>query len=445
MRFVLFSTSSCAFDADSLDIRTFPLRKDVWAQLAAQYPDHEFIVATMPPGMFLVDSGAADVPEDAAVSFVILQQGTVDFVASQIVRLNPDIALAVSFWVAPYDWLAVRDAEIARILRAAGIRTVCQDEETALCCFDKFRTHQKLSSLGFPVPRAVFVHHALFWAERGHEGMQVNVYKEYVLQEIRRLRPPLVIKDTVGLSSYGMEVVTSHNEARAFLCSKKNNSDRLVEEYIPGLQFGAEIHRCGDSYVVLPPFLFSVNKYGITSPKQSVKIGPVHGDAFCLPALRDMLLRLAGTMHFGAVAQVDLVLSEGSWFIIEINPRLSGMSETYAAAQGRSLPRLLVENVLQVAPAVPPMGYVCNMKLPLQPPGRLAEIAAQPSVRYVHQILNKAARQERERGYGEVVFGGCTTKSGLLAQLEELAGRFPDATEPLFLQTARDLLSLLPD
>ena len=443
MKIVFFSTNSYTFDAASLDIRTFPTRKVQWERLAEKYPEHDFVLATMLPGTFLVDS-FAPAGAQGRVSVVLLQQGTAECIAAQITGLHPDLAVAASFWVAPYDWLALRDASVAEILRASGIRTVCQDSGTALTCFDKFRTNQMLSRLGFPVPRAVFVHHALFWSERGRESVQVNVYKEYVLQEIRKLRLPLVIKDTVGLSSYGMEVVSSYGEARAFLCSKKNNSDRIVEEYISGLQFGAEIHCSGDCCTVLPPFLFSVNKYGITSPKQSVKIGPVRGEAFRLPELNAMLSRLAKEMHFGAVAQVDLVFSGETWYIIEINPRLSGMTETYAAAQGRSLPELLAENAL-ASGGCPPMSCVCNLKLPILPVERLEELAALPFVHFVQQIHNKAARQERERGYGEVIFGCTRTGGELLAQLDEIARRFPDAMEAVFLQNARGLAALLQD
>ncbi|MBQ2315363.1 MAG: hypothetical protein II187_10755, partial [Treponema sp.] len=68
-----------------------------------------------------------------------------------------------------------------------------------------------------------------------------------------------------------------------------------------------------------------------------------------------------------------------------------------------------------------------------------------PFVHFVQQIHNKAARQERERGYGEVIFGGTRTGGELLAQLDEIARRFPDAMEAVFLQNARELAALLQD
>ena len=74
---------------------------------------------------------------------------------------------------------------------------------------------------------------------------------------------------------------------------------------------------------MLPPYEFSVNQYGITSPKQSVKYGPCE-----LPeVLRDMMLKLAEGLGLCGAAQVDLILDdEGAWHIIEVNPRLSGMT-----------------------------------------------------------------------------------------------------------------------
>ena len=81
-----------------------------------------------------------------------------------------------------------------------------------------------------------------------------------------------------------MVVASTYNQVISFLSSKRYNSDRIIEEYIEGLQFGTEIHGTNGKYIVHNPYLFSVNKYGITSPKQSVKIGPVCDKKYKIPS-----------------------------------------------------------------------------------------------------------------------------------------------------------------
>ena len=103
-----------------------------------------------------------------------------------------------------------------------------------------------------------------------------------------------------------MTVAHTYGEVAGYLNSKRNNSNRLLEEFIRGRQFGLEIYGVPGAYTVLPPFEFSVNQYGITSPKQSAKYGPCQ-----LPDdLREMMLRLAEGLRLCGAAQVDLILDD---------------------------------------------------------------------------------------------------------------------------------------
>ena len=207
----------------------------------------------------------------------------------------------------------------------------------------------------------------------------------------------MIIKDTTGLSSYGMTVVHTYGEAAGYLNSKRNNSNRLIEEFIEGQQYGLEIYGVPGNYTVLPPLAFSVNQYGITSPKQSVKYGPCE-----LPEiLRDMMLGLAENLELRGCAQVDLILDDmGEWHIIEINPRLSGMSYTYAGACGLSVFDMLY-NRDTFNPDI--KKFVLSLKLPLMTEAQMAEIMQMEGVRLLNQTNDLAAKQEREKGFCECI------------------------------------------
>ncbi len=47
-----------------------------------------------------------------------------------------------------------------------------------------------------------------------------------------------------------------------------------------------------------------------------------------------------------------------------------------------------------------------------------------PAVKLVHQVHNLAARQEREKGYCEVVLGGASCVSDMLLKAKEFAPEF---------------------
>ena len=424
MRIIFYSTNSNIFDEENFKIKVMPKNAATFSNFCKAHPEHEFFCVTQKPGMFLPEK--TDGSHDAVftlpnVHYLPLETNT-DTFAGTVAALKPDMAIAMTFWIEPYDWLPVSDAILGEKLKAAGIRTICHSVETALICFDKWRTHNELARLGFKVAAAVFCDHDLYFCAGSNKEVLRNVYKESVLAQIRGLRLPVIIKDTTGLSSYGMTVAHTYGEVAGYLNSKRNNSNRLIEEFISGRQFGLEIYGLPGAYTVLPPFEFSVNQYGITSPKQSVKYGPCE-----LPAeLREMMLKLAEGLGLCGAAQVDLILDDdGKWHIIEVNPRLSGMTYTYAAACGLSVFEMMYKACVEKNPLPQPAPFVMSLKLPLMTENEMSEILQLPGVKLLNQTNDLAAKQEREKGFCECIIAA-DEKSVLqkaVAHFEEL---FPD-------------------
>lgn len=470
MNIVFYSTSSTQSASGEVALSTYPKRTAVWKALSERYKEHQFYVALQSPFGFLCDdmelyaaSDAASVSEkrlgeNLHILFLPVQFSAEE-VASYLLTLQPALAIAATAWLPPYDWLSLQDAMVAESLRASAVHVLCHSAELSLNCFDKSRTHALLESIGIAMPKAVYVHHELYWCERRHHDLVRNVYKDYVLSLLRSLHYPVVIKDTVGLSSYSMEVAVSYKQALAYLNSGRTKVDRIVEEYIAGDQFGSEVYGADGAYTLLPPLMFSLNRYGITSPKQSVKLGGAlqkeAEDRFHFAELSELLLKLAQRLQFSGCAQIDLVHTDEMnaqhthWYVIEINTRLSGMSETYAAALDMPLAELMLQTALKKLPAAPSdSGFyalnacVCNVKLQLQPEEQLALLAAEPSVAYVHQIYNPSAKQEREKGYCELILRS-ESISSLMAALDELASRYSTCMEDAFVQKAHELASRL--
>ena len=114
------------------------------------------------------------------------------------------------------------------------------------------------------------------------------------------------------------------------------------------------------------------------------------------------------------------------------------MTETYAAALGLTVPELLMHLCRGETIAAENTRAVCNFKLPLLTDEQMESLFQFPSVRYVHQIHNTAAKQEREKGYCEVILSADSPEN-VMAELEKLASAFPALMENVFLQNARKL------
>ena len=389
MTIVFYSSNSNYYEPKECITSSYPDWNTLWNEFCSLYPKHKFYTVSQKPAMFMPDS-----------TVIVESQETKDFV-NEVAALKPDLAIAFSFWVTPYDWLSVKDALIADELRELGIKTICHSKETSLLCFDKYRTMNFLEAKGFCHASGMLVDHELYFCAGNMSQVKSNVYKECVLKQLKQMEYPLIIKNPVGLSSYGMAVVNSYSEAYGYLNSKKNNSNRLVEKFIAGEQFGTEIYGTNGKYTVMPPFHLSVNQYGITSPKLCEKTGPVTSNEYKIDELKKELLRLAQELKLEGYAQVDLVFSQGKWYIIEINPRLSGMTTTYTAASGLNFYDYLFRAV--TTDFNPELKPVINKKIPLQTEKQLKELSQNKDVLFISQIKNELALQERERGYCEII------------------------------------------
>ena len=415
MRIVFYSTNSNVFDEKTFIISVMPSNTTMFEQFCKAHPEHEFFCVSQKPGMFLPEKTAAK-----NIIFLPQQTQTDDFVNS-ITALKPDLAIAMTFWIEPYDWLTVSDALIAKKLEEQGIKTICNSIECGLTCFDKWRTHNKLKQLGFEVPPAVFCNHDLYFCAGSNKEVVKNIYKESVLEQIKSLKLPVIIKDTTGLSSYGMTVAHTYGEVAGYLNSKRNNSNRIIEEFITGRQFGLEIYGVPGLYYVLPLFEFSVNQYGITSPKQSTKSGPHE----LLDSLIKMMLDLAEGLDLHGLAQVDLILDEdGNWHIIEINPRLSGMSYTYACAYGLSVFEMIYRTCVEKKALPHYAPFVTSLKLPIMTNEQMKETLKIEGVQLLNQTNDLAAKQEREKGFCECIIVA-KEESVLKAALDRLIIIFP--------------------
>ena len=412
MKILFYNSNTNNTDVANFCYSFFPSAKTDFEILAEKYPQHEFFVVAQKPGVFLFDLENGELVSKAEkVQYHLLEKETSpkDF-ANFIQKLEPDLAISTSYWLSPFDWLSLQDSLIAEYLSENNVNVLCNSLENQEMCFNKWETQLALEAKGFTVPKSIYLSHDLFWAERSNKSIIHNPYKELIFSKLKKMTFPVVIKSLTGFSSYGMDVAKTFSEALHFLTQKSGNEDKIIQEYKEGLHFGLEIYGSKDSFEIKPPFKFSLNKYGITSPKQSTKIGPFnwedpeYQEKFKLSTLKNHMERLWKTFGFSGSIQVDLVFSEEKWYIIEINPRLSGMTFTYAALENCSPQELLLKAVLPKAEKPKPtLENLRTSKIPVQTKENFEILSQNPSIKRIFQIDNKVAKQKRDEGFCEIV------------------------------------------
>ena len=444
MRIVIYNSNTNEFDKNSFYIEQLPKCTNSYDNCLKKYTSSETTLTYQLPSNFLVDFSDEEIFENSEnIKYHHLKGKTAEEIAEEILALKPDIAIQATFWTEPFDWLPLQDSRIGEILASRGIKTISHPVETALICFDKRRTRDFLLENGFNAAKSVYIHHELFRTERSHPEILNNQYQEIALSQVKELDFPVIIKDTFGLSSYGMDVVKNFGMAKNILMSKKNSGDRLVEEFLDGPQFGTEIHGTPGNYTVFPPFMFSTNQYGITSPKQSVKIGPVTNEKYNLPEFYRTMNQLAEKLRLNGIAQVDLVFHEKKWYVLEVNPRLSGLTATISTSCGKTIPEMLLNTAFLKNKETSELKYVVDMKFPVLSSEMQKKLYDFESVIFVRQMFNKKARQHREEGFCEVIFGARNSLDTLEDDLEKLKKNFPEIIEPDFFKKALEMLDEL--
>ncbi|MCR5699696.1 MAG: hypothetical protein K6G52_08660, partial [Treponemataceae bacterium] len=170
-------------------------------------------------------------------------------------------------------------------------------------------------------------------------------------------------------------------------------------------------------------------------------------DFFHLAELEKDMKTLAELLEFDGIAQVDLIFKDGKWFVIEINSRISGMTQTMASSMGMSLYELILSaaGVWSGRQFCGGFRTVMNLKFPLLSEQDIQKLMAYDFVFAVNQIENKEAKQLREVGYTEVILGGTSTLKETMDMLEILNRDFPEQMVEVFYENAKKLARVLED
>ena len=114
MRILFYSTSSNLYDGKAIKTTTLPSWAEQWDFLAETHKEHQFIIATQLPGMFLLYLDGNEIAKKSErIDYHIIQNNSEKKIAEELAELKVDMAIAVSFYVMPYDWLTIKDAVVA--------------------------------------------------------------------------------------------------------------------------------------------------------------------------------------------------------------------------------------------------------------------------------------------------------------------------------------------
>ena len=422
----------------------FPRKREEWDALAESRPEDEISVYCTASATHMIDIAGGELLESSekvAYHFFPFTD-SIDEVADRMKEDGVEAAIAYALPDVPYDWYSVRDALLGDALRKRGIRVVSHTARTAQDCLQKWTFNRILRENGFPVAKGVHVRGGMFHAERRIPEIRNNVYQEFIRSRLEELTYPVVLKAAAGSGSVGLQVAESAEDAFRRLKACTDESDILVEERIDGESFGVEIYGDPDGYVVSDPIIFSIGKDGVTDPFNSIKYGPVRDESYHVEELKEQVKRLGRILGLCGLAELDLIFSKGTWYILEVNPRFSRLSQPVGLMEGWDPFHPLLQTVLpaeQRVFRVKERNYILDFKSKPLPDDMIREIRSRfPLVRHVLKF------QYGISGSGEINHCewvlAAESKEEVEKGLQALREAYPEAVSPAVLEAAGEMM-----
>lgn len=199
---------------------------------------------------------------------------------------------------------------------AVGTTPIISGAGQVETCFDKFRMYEELTKLGIPTGKCFMDKEAFFAAVE--EG---------------RMHYPVFLKPVCGSASININKVSCKEEVE-LLC--KLNDDLMIQEYMDGQEYGADVYIDLISGEVISIFVKKKIKMRAGETDKSVSVK----DDTLFALIKDFVEK----MGFRGIIDIDIFNIGGVWHISEVNPRFGG-GYPHAYACGVNVPAMIINNL----------------------------------------------------------------------------------------------------
>ncbi len=215
----------------------------------------------------------------------------------------------------PYN---LRDAELKQILEAEyKIPVIANSLTTVATAFDKFRTTALLSEHGIPT---------------SSNGLAHSIGEAMELAE--SLAYPLVLKKIKGYSGMGLRLFETNRQLERYL-RKKIKFPILLERFLEGIEYSVEVLRFNEqSFAQVAIYKGKTTKNIIMHPIYRLQVAPNPITDIVDDELLATAGRAAAVLDVEGSADFDVIVDVGGIKIIEVNPRIGGVTRLSAASTG---------------------------------------------------------------------------------------------------------------
>ncbi|MDQ0418340.1 biotin carboxylase [Croceifilum oryzae] len=255
---------------------------------------------------------------------------------NKILEWKADVVISISL---PDD-NSLRDACVKEILMEKHqIPMIMHSmEATAIMC-NKWETKSFLRNLGYAVTDGFLIHGDLI----NDRGIRYHSYREFIFNKVQKMGFPIIVKPLWDSMSCGIQIMDTVEELQEYLSTNPPTADVLVEQFIEGELFGIEVLGCDGNYRCQPLVRKCSNSVRNLFPFDHLRFAPFTNESYPIQELEEMVLNIASKLEVSGSIDVELIYKDGIFYIIEINPRISGMTNLSSAVSGQNAFQCLLE------------------------------------------------------------------------------------------------------
>ncbi|MGW6722767.1 ATP-grasp domain-containing protein [Streptomyces sp. NPDC054995] len=291
------------------------------------------------------DCGAADFPGGTWEK--LPEDATPDQIADRVRAWGADGVVSLSF----PDEAGLRDAVVKEKLARHAIPMVSNGLDPSRLLADKWETKKILADHGLDTPHGMLVDGTLL--KKG--AAEVPVYADIIRLKAEEIGYPLLTKAVWGSSGNGIRFIRDRAELEEYLATP-DEGNHVLERCITGELCTVELVGTDGEYAV-QPLCFT----GPTGGRPTFAFwelrssAPRPADDAAFEPVAEKLKKLCTTLGITGVINLDIIYSGGTYYVLEINPRVSGATALGVAASGRNTYLAMTEILLGEwqAPAVP--------------------------------------------------------------------------------------------
>jgi len=269
----------------------------------------------------------------------------------------------------------IRDSLVKNYIKNFNLQVtmVANSPVTMETTFDKWLTKEVLSNANIPVTAGKLIH-------SGQEQIKINDFFEF----------PVIVKERKSFTGKGIRII--HNQESFDKYLTKNCEKKLfIEPFIKGAELSMEVISWKGKKIFQPLVYKGETRINILEhPAYRPRISPFKKGSTLEKKIIAMVNKAVDVLFLEGASEFEFIIIDGEPFIMEINPRISGITKLCNAAGGVNVYKELT-NISITDSISSNYGkeekYALQLPLSVLPEGKfLNKLEKNPHVKYIKPI-----------------------------------------------------------